>query len=325
MTMIKNKKVSTFKMPRVARAHRQYLVAPEQACGLLEYLVKHAFPEKSRTTIKQLLHDRFISVNNESTTQWDYLLSAGDIVTLHPAPLPKALKHKQVEIIWQDEHLVLIHKAPGIPTVSSGDEQDKTALQIVSEHLKKFNPQDKVFLLNRIDKDSAGFVLMAKTLDLQAQLSEYWTKYITQQRFVVAIEGTLPNTEGYLTPPIKSKEQVKQQPSSKVQGSTTAGYARYQVLSTTAIGSLLSIELLAGRNNRLRRQFAEMKRPILGDWRNGSARKDLGQVALDATNFSFIHPITGEQHEFKRPIPRSFRRWLAQATNLIPKNKLSNP
>lgn len=305
-----NKKTNGLKMPRVARPAHTYIVAEGQTeGGLLAYLVAHALKEKSRTTIKQLLGDRYFSVNDQPTTQWDYALSVGDKVVLHPMPLPKELSHKQVDILWQDEHLVLIHKAAGIPTVSSGEERDQTAMQVVSAHLKKFNPRAKVFLLNRIDKDSAGFVLMAKTPALQEEMSEHWSRYVVRQQFVAIVEGQMRDEEGYLAPPAE-KEEKGRTPSRRVQGRETAGQARYKVLKQTDIAALVVVELLSGRNNRLRRQFSEMRKPIMGDWRNGSARKDLGYVALDSMAFAFVHPITGKRYDFDQPIAGGLRRLL---------------
>lgn len=286
----------------------------------MAFLVEVALTDKSRTTVKQLLHDRFISVNEEPTTQWDKPLSVGDVVTLHAAPLPTKLAHKLVDILWQDEHFVMIHKLPGIPTVRSGVERDKTVMEIVSEHLKKFNPRTKVFLLNRIDKDSAGFVLMAKNEDIQAEMTERWDKYVQRQQFAVVIEGHLANAEGLLLAPAPPKEN-KSRTNPRSQGGLTAGEARYRTLATSETGTLLTITLQRGRNNRLRRQFTELSRPIIGDWRNGSKRKDLGYVALETTAFSFVHPITGRKLDFDQPIPSTFRKLLKADLQAPPSTK----
>lgn len=305
-----NNKANKLKLPRVARPQHSFVVAEgEQEGGLLAYLCRYALKERSRTTVKQLLGDRYISVNGQPTTQWDLPLAAEDTVTLHPAPLPTTLSHKLVDILWQDEHLVLIHKSVGIPTVASGEERDETVMQVVSKHLKKFDPRAKVFLLNRIDKDSAGFVLMAKTQALQEEMSERWSKYVVRQQFAVVVEGVMPEREGFLAPP--SQEDNKgRKPSRRVQGSLTAGQARYRCLQQGELGTLLVVELLEGRNNRLRRQFAELRRPIMGDWRNGSKHQELGMVALESMAFAFVHPKTGKRYDFDQPIPGKFRRIL---------------
>lgn len=301
-------------MRRRAGIHRQWSVA-EGELGLLDYLVQIALADRSRTTVKQLLKDRFISVNGAATTQFDHPLNIGDIVALHPMPLPTGLRHEQVEILWQDEDLVMLYKDAGIPTVASGEERDMTALRLVSDHLKKFDPRAKVYLLNRVDKDSAGFVLFAKSKALQEEITEHWSRYICRQQFAVVVEGVLETPEGLLLPPEPKTEDKKPKRlarPTKTQSSDReqAGTARYRCLKTTEMGSLLSIELQEGRNNRLRKQLAALKCPILGDWRAGSSIKELGRVALEGTAFSFTHPTTGERHDFERPISPRLRKYL---------------
>ena len=129
---------------------------------LLPFLLS-TLPDKSRTTVKQLLHDRFIAIGMEPTTQFDAPLRAGDVVSIHPTPLPKKLSHPQIDIIYQDEYLIVVRKEVGIPTVASGEEKDVPALRLLSNHLKSFNPLAKVYHVTRLDKDSAGFVVFAKS------------------------------------------------------------------------------------------------------------------------------------------------------------------
>lgn len=307
---IKKGRSPRFTPPKGARARQDRLVEEGQEGGLLRFLVSNGFPERSRTTLKQLLSDRYITVNGESVTKWDHPLAQGDKVSLNPTPIPAHLHHKQVEILWQDEHLVMVHKGVGVPTVSSGEERDKTLLQIVSAHLKKFDPRAKVFLLNRIDKDCSGFVLLAKTEKLQEQMTKEWHRYVIRQQFALAVEGGEFDTEGYLQPPSSDATNTRNKNSRSTEGAISAGYARYRRLAVGAQGILLSVELLAGRNNRLRRQLALLKCPIVGDWRNGSQRKDIGRVALESMKFSFVHPINGKQYDFEQPIPRLFRQWI---------------
>ncbi|MDO4692307.1 MAG: pseudouridine synthase [Porphyromonadaceae bacterium] len=311
-----NKNQKQVRLPRALRPHFTFEVDRDEEIKLLDFLTEYALKDRSRTTVKQLLHDRFISVNEEPTTQFDRMLCRGDKVVLHPTPLPAKLTHPLVDILWQDDELIMIHKGAGIPTVSSGMERDRTAMQIISEHLKKFNPRAKVFLLNRVDKDSAGFVLMAKSAELQAEITEHWEDYILSQTFAVAIEGEPREAEGNLAPPSddkdlrhKSKRMTDKRQS---EGRDQAGLAHYRLVSNTPVGSLLIVELKSGRNNRLRKQFAALKTPILGDWRNGSRRKDLGRVALETIAFSFVHPATGKRYDFDQPIPTEFRKWLRQ-------------
>ena len=282
---------------------------------LLPFLIE-ALPDKSRTTIKQLLHDRFIAIGMEPTTQFDAPLQVGNTVNIHPAPLPKTLTHKQIDILYQDEYLLVIHKDAGLPTVASGEEKDKTALRLLSEHLKSFNPQAKVFHINRLDKDCAGFVVFAKSAELQRELSDNWQQYVRQQLFVAVLEGRPREDEGVLMPPTPEEKKGKSQGTKKPRSTSrseeaqSAGRAEWHIISEGNGRTLLSITLLAGRNNRLRRQLSALRLPIVGDWRNGSQEKELGRVALEGTRLSFIHPVTKKLLDFRQPIPPLLRKLL---------------
>ncbi len=294
---------------------------------LLPFLIK-ALPDKSRTTIKQLLHDRFISIGLEATTQFDAPLKAGDEVNIHPAPLPKKFTHKGIEILYQDEYLIVIHKDAGLPTVASGEEKDKTALRLLSDHQKSFNPRAKVYHINRLDKDSAGFVVFAKSRDLQCELSDHWSRYVRGQHFAAVLEGHPQTDNGILLPPPSELDPKKDRGAKK--GKTTgakpssddertAGRAEWHTLVSGPSRVLVSVALLTGRNNRLRRQFAQLRLPIAGDWRNGSTEKELGRVALEGTHLSFVHPVTGKLLEFRQPIPPLFRK-LVKGAQVATKN-----
>ena len=298
------------------------LHVPEETT-LLPFLLE-ALPEKSRTTVKQLLHDRFISVGIEPTTQFDTPLKKGDVVTIHPAPLPKKITHKLIEVLYEDEYLIILHKSAGVPTVASGEEKDKTVLRLLAEHHKNFNPQAKIYHINRLDKDSAGFVVFAKSRQLQHELTDNWAKYVRQQQFVAVLEGIPQERSGLLTPPApeelknkkdkdkgKTREIIKKP---RTDEDRAAGRAEWHIITSGPQRCLVSISLLSGRNNRLRKQFSLLRLPIVGDWRNGSLEKELGQVALESTHLSFVHPITKKLLEVRQPIPPLFRKLVKSTT-----------
>ena len=122
---------------------------------LLPFLVR-MLKDNSRTSVKQILTRRQVSINGVPTTRHDAELKAGDRVIVHRTQLPEELRHPLVRIIWQDDYFVLIEKKAGVSTVASGVNKDRTALRIVSDHLKQYDPEVKIFMLNRLDKDSAG-------------------------------------------------------------------------------------------------------------------------------------------------------------------------
>lgn len=299
---------SKSRSPRLRRQSDKVFEVREEDT-LLPFLIR-MLKDNSRTSVKQILTGRRVSVNGIPTTRHDAELKVGDKVVVHRTQLPEELRHPLVRIIWQDDYFVLIEKKAGVSTVASGVNKDRTALRIVSNHLKQYDPELKIFMLNRLDKDSAGMVLFAKSKKVQAFVVDKWQKVVLEQRFVIAIEGDMPDAEGTLDAPrhqmpTKGKQSriVPEAPSGD-----SAGTARYKVIRRGPVCSLVEVTLLSGRNNQLRRQMGQLGIPIAGDWRQGSSFRHLDCLALQGTRFVFRHPETGETQEYKLPLSKLFRR-----------------
>lgn len=293
--------------PTFKRKTARHFVVRENTT-MMDFLLFDAMSDQSRTTVKQILRDRFISVGGHAVTQHDYKLNVGDVVCLNATPMPEGLNHPKIKILWQDEYLIMISKDAGVPTVASGNEKDRTALRIVSDHLKKFDHRAKVFMLNRLDKDSAGLVLMAKTQEIQNDFISHWENYVVKQEFLVAVEGSKLEKDGILAPPEHEDDNnithTRRHPRINRHNDPfgmEAGRASYKVIKYGDVCSLLFVKLEAGRNNQLRKQFKSLNIPIAGDWRNGSTFKQLGRVALQGVTFSFIHPIDRQERTFRMP------------------------
>lgn len=308
-----------------AKVSKHFTVREEDI--LMNFLQNVAMKGQSRTTVKQVLRDRYISVNETAVSQFDYKLNVGDIVRINPTPLPEELHHPKIKILWQDEYFVMISKGVGVPTVASGNEKDRTALRIVSDHLKKYNAKTKVFLLNRLDKDSAGLVLFAKNPEIQKDFIQHWSSYVKNQEFLIAVEGMMPSNEGELKAPEREANNEKKFANNKKKFAMNrdpygdeAGTATYRVIKKGDICSLVFVRLEKGRNNQLRRQFAELSIPLAGDWRNGSTFKNLGHVALQGVRFQFVHPIDRIERTFtmpEMPILGKLARMTAENQNKI--------
>lgn len=286
-------------------------VAEAMPLGL--FLEEQMFPEKSRTTIKQLLRDRLIAVNGQATTQYTLALEMGDVVSYFSHPLPKELKHPLVEILWQDEYLLVVRKEAGIPTVASGEEKDLTVLRLLSDHLKKFDPRAKVFHLNRIDKDSSGLLLFTKDRALQQLVTERWSEYVLDQEFLAVTEGILLEPKGLLQP-IEPKDGAGSRDNSAPPQQIRPGLASYEERLRAKERAMYRVRLEQGRNSQMRKQFTLLGHPLVGDWRNGSPSKKVGFVALRLSYLHFIHPVEKTEHKFHLEMPPIFRRLVKQQT-----------
>ena len=147
----------------------------KEDCTLMPFLLQ-ALHDQSRTTVKSLLAHRLVQVNNQPTTQFDTPLKPGDTVSVGMNKSAAPFHHSMLKIIHEDEHLIVVEKASGL--LSMGTERDKTqtAYYILNEYLKKKDPRNHIYILHRLDKETSGVMMFAKsTGDTPKKLEQHDT------------------------------------------------------------------------------------------------------------------------------------------------------
>lgn len=286
---------------------------------LIEFLV-NVLEERSRTTIKQLLRDRFVSIDGLAESKATTELKEGQIVRLHQNRIAEPIKHPLLKVLYQDEIIIVLEKRTGISTVGTGVDKKNTALRLVSDHLKQYNPKTRVYMLNRLDRDTAGIILFTTDKDLQEHIFENWSKYVPEQIFRAVVEGSPTAETGVVMPAEpdrpgeikvgRASDKKNQHIRSTVvsDNSASAGTATYKVLKRGEFCTLMDFRIESGRNNQIRRQMRQAGTPLAGDRHGGSVYKDFDFVALHTKALSLKHPHTGELHRFTMQTPKIFGR-----------------
>lgn len=293
------------------KKNQEFVVA--EPSTLLAYLLTKVMPERSRNAVKQQLRDGFVGINGVRITQFDAPLNPNDVVTIFATPKPEAFKHPLVSILYHDQYLVVVHKEAGISTIASGQDHKNTALRVVADYFKSIEPGSMLFMLNRLDKDTAGIVLFARDRELQQEMIGRWRHYVPMQRFTAVAEGVPLETKGELKggqarkPSGKGLANAKKKKTAVPEG---IGQAEYIVLKKGPFCSLFGIELKKGRNPQIRKQLAALDMPIVGDHHNGSKNKKLSFIALVGNRIEFIHPVDGKPMAFEIPVPVVFGKLL---------------
>ena len=108
----------------------------------------------SKNSIKNLLHDKYVYVNDTCISKYDYLLKKDDIIEIKST--------NDIDIIYEDKNIIVVNKPYGLLTVSTEKEKNKTLYKLVSNYVKEKNKNNKIFIINRIDKDTSGIVMFSK-------------------------------------------------------------------------------------------------------------------------------------------------------------------
>ena len=293
---------------KAPQRERIYSFTAKESGALLELLFA-LLPELSRTTVKQYLRNRCVVLAGVTTTQFDAPVAMGETIEIYNVGAAEELQHPLIEELYRDEQFIVLHKRPGIPTISVGGASKSSLFQVLTHHLKKVDPNEKIFLLNRLDRDTEGIIIVARDRQLQQDLLAEWRSFVLSNSFEAVVLGTLETSSGELTPrPTRDKKRgtdKRRSAASPAKGKKPATFrASYEVLSTGPYITRVSLSLLT-RNNSIRSTLASIGHPLLGDRRaSDSIAPVLSKyLALRTTELTIFHPIRRQKMQFTLDTP----------------------
>lgn len=270
---------------------------------LLKFL-REKLADKSATTVKSYLTHRQVYVNDVVTTKFDKVLRPTDEVVIKLEKGYAEFKHQMLRIVFEDEHLLIIDKRNGLLSMATDKVSEKTAYRILSDYVKAQEPSNKVFIVHRLDRETSGLMMFARSQEVQHDLQQNWEQAITERKYVAVVEGVVEKDHDEITTYLTESSAMKVYVTNREEGrpSTTS----YQVIKRNKSYTMLELELETGRKNQIRVHMQYIGHSIVGDKKYGAPDMPIGRIALHASKLCFIHPVTGKQLNFSTDIPSKF-------------------
>lgn len=299
----------TNKKPKVSKAGRRpndvsFKVMEDSE--LLEFLIKK-MPEMSRTKIKTLLRDRQVWINGQPVSQFDHPLNVGEKVEIKWTKAFKTTNYDELSILFEDDYIIIINKREGLLSMGTEKERELTAYGILKTHVKMQDPSNKIFIVHRLDRETSGIMIFAKSERVQEILQESWGPTTKQRTYLAVIEGQMKEPSGTIVSYLKENKVFFVYSSQNPRDGQKA-ITYYETLKSNKKYSLLKVNLETGRKNQIRVHMADEGHPIIGDDKYGSKVNPINRLGLHAWVLSFIHPITEEEMHFETPIPNKFMK-----------------
>ena len=260
----------------------------------------------SRNSVKSLLSHRQVMVNGKVTTLFNTALKAGDTVLISSARGNIELTHPKLKVIFEDQYLIVVEKKEGLLTVTTGKSDETTAFSILKNYVKKASPQNRIYVVHRLDRETSGVIMFAKTREIQLALQENWHRVITHRVYVALVEGKVEKPEDTIVTWLTENEKSLKIHSSKVDNGGQQAVTHYRTIKSNDKFSLLEVELETGRKNQIRVHMQDIGHPIVGDKKYGSEVSPIGRVGLHARVLAFIHPMSLENVTFETHVPKTF-------------------
>ena len=279
----------------------------------------------TRTSIKQLLGQRRVTVNNVIQTRHDTPLRKGDIITIESGRGNVELRHPKLRVIYEDDALIVVEKKNGLLTVPvKADSKETTVFSILKEYVRKQSHRNTVHVVHRLDRETSGLLVFAKSPELQEYMRTYWRQLVTKRSYVALVEGKLEKNEGKITSWLTEDSRTALVSSSPVDNGGQLAITNYKVLKESALQtdeadlkteySLVELNLETGRTNQIRVHMASMGHPVVGDrkYGHGNESSPIDRLCLHARVLEFIHPMTEKKVRFEAPMPKEFARIFTQ-------------
>lgn len=212
-------------------------------------------------------------------------------------------KTDKLKIIYEDKHLLVVDKPNNLLTVSNEKESENTLFHKVYLYIKRKNKNQKIFIVHRLDYDTSGLVVFAKSEKAKKQLQDNWDQVV--RKYMAIVHGNLETKSGTIKSYLKmTKTQLVYSTNDSKNGKLAI--TSYKTILENKKYSLLDIDIKTGRKNQIRVHLNDLGYPILGDKKYSSIKEKAKRMYLHAYYLEFTHPITNNKLKFELDIPTDF-------------------
>ena len=230
-----------------------------------------------------------------------------------------------LEILFEDQHLVVIEKPYGMLSTPFPGSRGKSAQELLIDRYRSRGKRT-IFAVHRLDRDTSGVMMFALSEKLGKRIMDDWDELVQERTYRCLClrepgSAPLPDTAEFNDVIVYNKFGIGYIPKEHVRGGkdkTFPSTCKIQVLRRGPQSDLVEVELITGRKNQIRIQLAHRGHPISGDPNYGTIRNTKDRLALHACVLGFIHPVTGDSLRFESPEPAVFHSLVSRGKRVSP-------
>ena len=304
----------------------EHVTLPSEAAGWrLDRALAAAMPRLSRERLKALIssgqvsNDAGVAVRDPATKA----IGGGVYAVAIPAPAPAHNEAQDIPltIVYEDEHLVVVDKPAGLVVHPAAGNADGTLVNALLHHcrgsLSGIGGVERPGIVHRIDKDTSGLLVAAKTDRAHEGLAAQFKRHSIDRRYRAIVAGLPSPASGTVDAPLARSTANRQKMTIVGEGRGKRAVTHYRLISPLRRAAMVECRLETGRTHQVRVHMASIGHPLLGDPVYGRARPEHRELldrlgfrrqALHAAHLGFVHPITSAALAFGSEIPADMQR-----------------
>jgi 23S rRNA pseudouridine1911/1915/1917 synthase len=287
----------------------------------LDLFLHQSFPDHSRSMFQRLIREGKVWVNGKSGISKASIAPGDEIEIEFPAPKPTQLEPESMSlsILYEDKHLVVLDKPAGLVVHPGAGHAEHTLVHALLHHcrgqLSGIGGVERPGIVHRLDKDTSGCLVIAKTDLVHRKLAEAFHSRSVEKIYLALVWGKPRMLSGRIAKPIGRHAVNRRKMAVNEAGKEAlTEWKLHQALNHV---SLLECRLHTGRTHQIRVHLASVQLPIVGDALYGRAQSNAGSKArrqmLHAWKLSFEHPVKGVKINCEAPLPEDMKSLIDEA------------
>src|SRR5438874_10366154 len=282
------------------------IVPPEMGGLRLDQALARLFHQYSRSRLQEWLRSGHIRVDGR-TPPARMAVSGGEKIVLTPPRLPDAgaprAQRMPLKIVHEDAALIVIDKPAGLVVHPGAGQPDRTLLNALLAHAPALAGVPRAGIVHRLDKDTSGLLVVAKTVEAQTDLVKQLAERSMQRLYIALVQGD-PPASGMIDAPVGRDPRARTRMAVTHRGKPSR--TSYRVLERFGAVALVECRLETGRTHQIRVHFQHIRHPLVGDavYQRGTRhRVPFARQALHAFELALVHPRSGKPMSWRSSLP----------------------
>lgn len=293
----------------------EFKVSQDENLIRLDLLFSQHFPDITRSRIKNLIDEGCILYGGKSVKAGEKV-KEGKVISYDfedAKPLEVTAQDVDFEIVYEDEHLLVVNKPQGLVVHPCSSTKDRTLVNGLLARVKDLSGINGVLrpgIVHRLDKNTSGLMVVAKNDFSHKSLAQQIKDKTCHRKYIALCHNIFKNDEGEIDTFIERNKKDRKKMA--VSDSGKRAITEFKVIQRFENKTLVEFNLKTGRTHQIRVHCAYKNHPIVGDDVYGKVEKGLAGQLLHSYYLSFVHPKTGEKLEFTASLPQYFKNYLAK-------------
>jgi len=297
------------------KTNQSLSVEPDQKGARLDALLAEQVPDVSRSRWKTLIQDGLVTVNGVGCKP-NQKLKPGDRIDWavpDEAPAEAQPENIPLDILYEDDAVLVLNKPAGLVVHPAAGNASGTLVNALMFHDPVFASLDRAGIVHRLDKDTSGVMVVAKTEDAMGELKRQFKARETEKAYLALVWGSPPPSGRIET--LIGRHPVHRKKMAVLKQDGREAVSNYETLERFAEVALVRVKIETGRTHQIRVHMAHLGHPIVGDAVYGRARRHTLPVQperqmLHAARLVFAHPESGKRLSFETALPEDMNRLL---------------